>query len=62
MIRAQLWRAKDSKNKEEGEEEDMEGVMVRSFVIIVGKQVILHVIVRIQHIVLANIVNSLTML
>jgi len=52
----------DSKDEEEGEEEEVEGVVFRSSVTIWGKWFIFHVIFKIQHTFPVNIVDSLTML
>jgi len=52
----------DSRAEEEDKEEQLVGVIDKSFVIIVEKQVILHSTVRIQRIPPVSIANSLIML
>ena len=54
-------RAEDSRAVEEEEEEGLEEVVDKSFVIIVAEQDILHATVKTQHIHLVSIANSLIM-
>jgi len=62
MIRAQLWLKEDSKEVEEDEDKVLEEAVARLFATTMENQYILHVTIRIQPILLINIVSNLIML